>query len=248
LYGQGIGAANTGSREYLLREANMFERYTEKTRRVIFFARYEASHFGSPYIETEHLLLGLVREAKDVVLRFNLNPDAIRRQIEEASLVREKVSNSVDLPLSNESKRVLAYAAEEAERLSHRYIGTEHFLLALLREGNSAAAEILRNAGLRLENARREIKSRMIDTGESSASPHEITIEFILGVEAIAVVGVVPNLPRYGDELVLELEGRQERCTVERVQFQFAQVAIPVAPNAQRLEKVKIHLKRLSAT
>ncbi len=115
----------------------MFERYTEKARRVIFFARYEASQFGSPYIETEHLLLGLLREDKALTNRFlrsHASVESIRKQIEGHTTIREKVSTSVDLPLSNECKRVLAYAAEEAERLSHRHIGTEHLLLGLLRE------------------------------------------------------------------------------------------------------------------
>jgi len=100
----------------------MFERYTEKARRVIFFARYEASQFGSPYIETEHLLLGLLREDKALTTRFlrsHTSVESIRKQIEAHTTIREKVSTSVDLPLSNECKRVLAYAAEEAERLGH---------------------------------------------------------------------------------------------------------------------------------
>ena len=95
----------------------MFERYTEKARRGIFFARYEASQFGSPYIETEHLLLGLLREDKAMtnrILRALGAVDSIRREIEKNTTVREKTSTSVDLPLSNEAKRVLAYAAEEA--------------------------------------------------------------------------------------------------------------------------------------
>ncbi|HWG50434.1 MAG TPA: Clp protease N-terminal domain-containing protein, partial [Candidatus Acidoferrales bacterium] len=105
---------------------DMFERYTEKARRVIFFARYEASQFGSPYIETEHLLLGLLREDKALTNRFlrsHGDVEGIRRQIEEHTVVREKVPTSVDLPLSNEGKRVLAYSAEEAEALSHKHIG-----------------------------------------------------------------------------------------------------------------------------
>ena len=211
----------------------MFERYTEKARRVIFFARYEASQFGSPYIETEHVLLGLLREDRDVALRF-LSPEvsdeeatdvpievaevekrikyivhrmenaianqefekarfyseeerkerenlrqahlqynrsdvpkgsilkgdpieAIRRQIEAQTARREKVSTSVDLPLSHESKRVLSYSAEEAERLSHRYIGTAHLLLGLLREEKCFAAEILSGRGLRLALVRKEV-------------------------------------------------------------------------------------------
>jgi ATP-dependent Clp protease ATP-binding subunit ClpC len=139
----------------------MFERYTEKARRVIFFARYEASQFGSPHIETEHLLLGLLREDKALTNRFlrsHGDVERIRRQIKEHTVIREKVSTSVDLPLSNEGKRVLAYAAEEAEALSHKHIGTEHLLLGLLREEKSFAAELLHERGVRLATVREELR------------------------------------------------------------------------------------------
>jgi ATP-dependent Clp protease ATP-binding subunit ClpC len=138
----------------------MFERYTEKARRVIFFARYEASQFGSPYIETEHLLLGLLREDKALANRFlrsHAAVESIRKQIEGHTAVREKVSTSVDLPLSHECKRVLAYGAEEAERLNHKHIGTEHLLLGLLREEKCFASEILHERGLRLSAIREEL-------------------------------------------------------------------------------------------
>src|SRR5271157_2161553 len=138
----------------------MFERYTEKARRVIFFARYEASQFGSPYIETEHLLLGLLREDKALANRFlrsHAAVESIRKQIEGHTTIREKVSTSVDLPLSHECKRVLAYGAEEAERLGHKHIGTEHLLLGLLREEKCFAAEILHERGLRLSTIREEL-------------------------------------------------------------------------------------------
>ena len=148
----------------------MFERYTEKARRVIFFARYEASQFGSPYIETEHLLLGLLREDKALTNRFlrsHASVESIRKQIEGHTTIREKVSTSVDLPLSNECKRVLAYAAEEAERLSHKHIGTEHLLLGLLREEKCFAAEILHERGLRLSTIREELAR----TSQEKAAP-----------------------------------------------------------------------------
>ena len=151
----------------------MFERYTEKARRVIFFARYEASQFGSPYIETEHLLLGLLREDKALTNRFPRSHgsiESIRKQIEGRTAIREKVSTSVDLPLSQESKRVLAYAAEEAERLAHKHIGTEHLLLGLLREEKCFAAEILHERGLRLSTLRKELsrsQSEKVASGRS---------------------------------------------------------------------------------
>src|SRR5512141_202322 len=97
----------------------MFERYTEKARRVIFFARYEASQYGSPFIETEHLLLGCLREDRSFATRLlaDFPWEQVRKDINKASpRFRNKISTSVDMPLSNESKRALAYAAEEAER------------------------------------------------------------------------------------------------------------------------------------
>jgi ATP-dependent Clp protease ATP-binding subunit ClpC len=139
----------------------MFERYTEKARRVIFFARYEASQFGAPAIEPEHLLLGLMREDKTLTGRFfpraQVSIESIRKEIEGRTLLREKISTSVELPLAPETKRVLAYAHEESDRLQHRHIGTEHLLLGLLREERSMAAEILYERGLRLNAVRDEI-------------------------------------------------------------------------------------------
>lgn len=138
----------------------MFERYTEKARRAIFFARYEASQFGSPYIETEHLLLGLLREDKGITARFlcsRSSIESVRRQVEKHTTIREKVSTSVDLPLSNECKRVLAYAAEEAERLNHKHLGTEHLLLGILREEKCFASEMLKERKIELAQVREEV-------------------------------------------------------------------------------------------
>ena len=159
----------------------MFERYTEKARRVIFFARYEASQFGSPYIETEHLLLGLLREDKALTNRFlrsHASVESIRKQIEGHTTMRDKVSTSVDLPLSHECKRVLAYAAEEAERLSHKHIGTEHLLLGLLREEKCFAAEILHERGLRLSTIREELARQQSEKVSSRPKESSLLAEF----------------------------------------------------------------------
>src|ERR1041385_8519261 len=139
----------------------MFEGYTEKARRVIFFARYEASQFGAQAIEAEHILLGLLREDKQLTQKFFRSPhstvESIRREIESRTPLRDKVSASVDLPLSANAKRVLSYAADESERLGHRHIGTEHLLLGILREDKSSAAEILYERGLRLNQIRDDL-------------------------------------------------------------------------------------------
>ena len=139
----------------------MFERYTERARRVLFFARYEASQLGSISIETEHLLLGLIREGKGLTSRIfarsNLSLENIRKQIEGRTVFREKVSTSVEIPFSGETKRLLQFAAEEADRLLHNYIGTEHLLLGILREEHSIAASILMEKGMRLNSVREHI-------------------------------------------------------------------------------------------
>jgi hypothetical protein len=141
----------------------MFERYTERARRVIFFARYEASLFGSTTIETEHFLLGIFREDEELALRFLDSADSIkdiRRAVEERSSSREKVSTTIDLPLSNECKRILAYAAEEAEGLNHSHIGTEHLLLGMIREENTMACQILRTRGIDSSAIRQRIANQ----------------------------------------------------------------------------------------
>jgi ATP-dependent Clp protease ATP-binding subunit ClpC len=138
----------------------MFERYTEKARRVIFFARYEATQYGSPYIETEHLLLGLLREDKAMANRFlrtHGTIESIRKEIEQRITIRERISTSVDVPLSQECHRILKFAAEEADRLSHKHVGTEHLLLGILREEKCFGSELLQERGLRLSTLRDEL-------------------------------------------------------------------------------------------
>ncbi len=139
----------------------MFERYTERARRVLFFARYEASQLGSISIETEHLLLGLIREGKGLTSRIfarsHLSLEGIRKDIEGRTVFREKVSTSVEIPFSTETKRVLQFAAEEADRLLHNYVGTEHLLLGILREERAVAASILVEKGMRLSTVREDI-------------------------------------------------------------------------------------------
>lgn len=140
----------------------MFERYTEKARRIIFFARYECSQFGTSEIQTEHLLLGLLRENAATMSRHagqDLDQTQIRVNIEKFAWAGKKISTSVDLPLSSECKRILACAAEEAEHLGHKHIGTEHLLLGILREENCNAAQLLRQQGFELDRVRKSIAS-----------------------------------------------------------------------------------------
>ena len=141
----------------------MFEKYTEKARRTIFFARYEVSELGGQSIGPEHLSLGLLREDKSLIPRLLGEQDepirkAIRQRIEEHSRVGKKISTDVQIPLSDEAKDVLVYAAEESAAMSHRYIGTEHLLLGVLRVDGSFAASVLREHGLGYEAVREVLK------------------------------------------------------------------------------------------
>jgi uncharacterized protein (TIGR02246 family) len=152
----------------------MFERFSQSARRVVFFARYEASQYGSPTIETEHLLLGLFREdhalANRLMKTFG-SCEVIRTEIEGHITRGERISTSVEMPLSAECKRVLQYAAEEAERLAHKHVGTEHLLLALLREEDCMAARVLKNRGVNLSKLREEFSSKSTAISAQPAKP-----------------------------------------------------------------------------
>lgn len=134
---------------------------------MIFFARYEASHYGSPYIETEHLLLGLLREDRTLAKRFlgEVNSEGgIRAEIERHITSRERFSTSVEVPLTLESKKILNLAAEEADRLGHRHIGTEHMLLGLLRVEDSLAGKILAARGVSVTTLREQVAKISVES------------------------------------------------------------------------------------
>jgi ATP-dependent Clp protease ATP-binding subunit ClpC len=132
----------------------MFEKFTEKAKRILFLARYEASQQGSKVIGTEHLLLGLLKEGEDTTrelfTRANVSMDLLQAELEKRGPTREKLSTSVEIPFSDETKKALQYAEEEAERLMHPHIGTEHILLGLLRLESSVAGRLLAERGMRL--------------------------------------------------------------------------------------------------
>ncbi len=138
----------------------MFERYTEKARRVIFFARYEASQYGSMTIETEHLLLGLFREDHTLARKFlgeKGGAQSLREEIESQITRGERISTSVEVPLSAECMSVLQMATAESERLGDKHVGTEHLLLGILQQDGSFGARLLTERGLTLPWLREEL-------------------------------------------------------------------------------------------
>lgn len=136
----------------------MFQRYTELARRVIFSARYEASQSGSSLIETEHLLLGLLREDRTLAQTFFGSPDALGEVWKKIEPRSKASSATVDLPLSNNSKLALSATANEADRLSGKQISTEHLLLGLLHVKTGLASQILREYDLELAPVREHLK------------------------------------------------------------------------------------------
>jgi ATP-dependent Clp protease ATP-binding subunit ClpC len=149
----------------------VFERYTERARRALFFARYETSELGGVAVETEHLLLGLLRAAKGLssglFARAQVSFDSVRREIKMRTPAGEKVPTSLEIPFSPGTRRILQSAAAEAERLGHNYIGTEHLLLGMLCESDTAAAQVLLEKGIDLEMVRQEI-ARLSEPGSSA--------------------------------------------------------------------------------
>jgi Clp amino terminal domain, pathogenicity island component len=154
----------------------MFERYTEKARRVVFFARFEASQYGSPYIETEHLLLGLLREDQALARMFLGQGDVqaqLRTEIDRHITRRERISTSVEMPLTGDCKKVLNLAAEESERLGQRYVGTEHILLGMLGVERSLAAHLLLAKGLKAAEVRVQLAKTSRPSSASIKEPRD---------------------------------------------------------------------------
>jgi len=141
----------------------MFNRFTERARKVIILAKEEARRFNHDYIGTEHILLGLIREgegvAAAVLQKLEVSLENIRLEIEK--LVQPGPTTQIigDIPFTPRAKKALELAAEEARSLGHNYIGTEHLLLGLIREGEGIASQVLLNLGMDLNSVRNEVMS-----------------------------------------------------------------------------------------
>src|SRR5438094_271377 len=153
---------------------DMFERFTDRARKVMALANQEAQRFNHEYIGTEHILLGLVKEGSGVganVLK-NLDVDLRKVRLEVEKLVKSgpDMVTMGKLPQTPRAKKVIEYAIEEARNLNHNYVGTEHLLLGLLREHDGVAAQVLMNLGLKLEEVREEVLN-LLGAGVESEEP-----------------------------------------------------------------------------
>jgi ATP-dependent Clp protease ATP-binding subunit ClpC len=164
----------------------MWQRFTERARKVVFYAQEEAQKFGEGYVSTEHLLLGLVRETDSVASRvldkLGVSLDRVRAEVEK-QLPRGEHKPNTEMALTPRAKRVIDLAYDEARTLSNNYIGTEHLLLGLIREGDGLAGRVLAKLGVDLEKARREVLTlqegeQPVRSGRSGRSQTQTLDEF----------------------------------------------------------------------
>jgi ATP-dependent Clp protease ATP-binding subunit ClpC len=154
----------------------MYERFTDRARKVMQLANQEAQRFNHEYIGTEHLLLGLVKEGSGVAANVlkNLDVDLRKIRLEVEKLVQSgpEMVTMGKLPQTPRAKKVIEYSMEEARQLNHNYVGTEHILLGLLREQEGVAAQVLMNLGMKLEDVREEVLN-LLGHGMESADVGE---------------------------------------------------------------------------
>jgi ATP-dependent Clp protease ATP-binding subunit ClpC len=152
----------------------MYERFTDRARKVMQLANQEAQRFNHEYIGTEHILLGLVKEgtgvAANVLKNLDIDLRKIRLEVEKIVQAGPDMVTMGKLPQTPRAKKVIEYSIEEARQLNHNYVGTEHLLLGLLREQEGVAAQVLMNLGLKLEDVRDEVLNLLGHNMESSES------------------------------------------------------------------------------
>src|SRR5436305_7847254 len=156
--------------------ADRFDKFTERARRVLTLAQEEAQRFNHNYIGTEHLLLGLVREGDGVAAKVlnNLGVELSKvRSAVEFIIGRGEKSISGEIGLTPRAKKVIELAVEEARRLNHSYIGTEHLLLGLVREGEGIAFGVLESLGVNLEKVRTQVIQVVSQSGSGTEGQGE---------------------------------------------------------------------------
>ena len=155
----------------------MFERFTDRARKVMGLANQEAQRFNHEYIGTEHILLGLVKEgsgvAANVLRNLDIDLRKIRMEVEKTVQSGPDTATMGKLPYTPRAKKVIELAFEEARSLGHNYVGTEHLLLGLLREQEGVAARVMMNLGIKLDDVREEVLNLLGATYEQTDSHGE---------------------------------------------------------------------------
>jgi ATP-dependent Clp protease ATP-binding subunit ClpA len=259
----------------------MFERFTDRARRVVGLAQEEARRLNHNYIGTEHILLGLIREGEGVAAKalesLGISLEAVRQQVEKI-IGRGQQAPSGHIPFTPRAKKVLELSVREAKAPGHDYIGTEHILLGLIREGSGVAAQVLVKLGADLNRTRQQVVQLLYGyqgrdvTGEGLPLPGDpLTQAGSLDRRLVAIerwVGLRPDL----DDLDREIARvrREKEAAIDRQDFEvsaalrdkekqllaaragrekeWAQAASGRTPLAQELGQVKAELDRLRAS
>jgi len=259
----------------------MFERFTQRARRVVVLAQEEARLLNHNYIGTEHILLGLIREGEGVAAKalesLGISLDAVRQQVERI-IGQGQQAPSGHIPFTPRAKKVLELSLREAQQLGHNYIGTEHILLGLIREGSGVAAQVLVKLGADLNRTRQQVVQLLHGhhgedvTGESLPLPEDaLTRVDSLDRRLAALerwVGLRPDLDDLDQEIARVR--REKEAAIDRQDFEaaaplrdqekqlltaradrekdWAQAAAGRMPLAQELGQVKAELERLRAS
>ncbi|MDP6930624.1 MAG: Clp protease N-terminal domain-containing protein, partial [Planctomycetota bacterium] len=190
----------------------MFDRFTDRAKKVMSYARQEAQKFNHEYIGTEHILLGLVQEgsgvAANVLKNMSIDLEKIRHEVEKIVKTGPSMVTMGQLPFTPRAKKVLELSMEEASQLSHNYIGTEHLLLGLIKENEGIAAQVLMNLGVQLEDVRDEVLEFLGASDSAQEDEGEMA-----GIESGATQGKskskTPALDSFGRDLTeLAREGK----------------------------------------
>jgi len=179
----------------------MFERFTDRARRVVVLAQEEARHLDHNYIGTEHILLGLIHEGEGVAARaltaLGISLEAVRSEVVEIVGHGDEAPTG-HIPFTPRAKKVLELSLREALALSHNYIGTEHILLGLIREGEGVAAQVLVKEGGSLDRVRQQVIQILADASQLQAEQVGVTQSRISQQQAMAMVAGGPGV--YQDE------------------------------------------------
>jgi ketosteroid isomerase-like protein len=225
----------------------MFQRFTEKARRVIFYARYEAGQYGSSRIESEHLLLGLLREDKGLLWHFMDAEGSgidIRGEIEKRVTRGEGFSTTVEVPLADDCKKILSLAVEEADRVDNPHIGTEHLLLGTLLVESSLAAQLLTETGIKPEPVREQLsKASLGDVVIMRPRPSTIGVQvldtFLAGLQVASAAELVPYFAKNAH--VVDSRGTHWEG-LDEIQKQFEVLFAPYAKKNVRFHVEKTDL------
>jgi ATP-dependent Clp protease ATP-binding subunit ClpC len=186
----------------------MFERFTERARKVIILAREEAIRLGHNFVGTEHLLLGLIREgdglAVAILKKLNVNISAVKAEIEKIVSAGSEFSPAGEIPFTPQAKKVLEYAISEARSLGHNYIGTEHLLLGLIREGEGIASLVLRDFGVSVAAAKAQAQELLGEQASKSSTSTRTPALDEFGVDLTAMARQDKLDPVIGRESEIE--------------------------------------------